>query len=116
MSDIEVIKTSLLEQIANAEDAKALDEARVAALGKKGQITELLKTLGSMPMEERVSFGKKEHWKRVGWMILLWHKGKRGILFWKQQEEDRKYYIEAAVHCWKIWILHSLYFAADLLL
>ena len=53
MSDIEVIKTSLLEQIANAEDAKALDEARVAALGKKGQITELLKTLGSMPMEER---------------------------------------------------------------
>lgn len=45
MSDIEVIKTSLLEQIANAEDAKALDEARVAALGKKGQITELLKTL-----------------------------------------------------------------------
>ena len=59
MSDIEVIKTSLLEQIANAEDAKALDEARVAALGKKGQITELLKTLGSMPMEERVSFGKK---------------------------------------------------------
>ena len=59
MSDIEVIKTSLLEQIANAEDAKALDEVRVAALGKKGQITELLKTLGSMPMEERVSFGKK---------------------------------------------------------
>ena len=48
MSDIEVIKTSLLEQIANAEDAKALDEARVAALGKKGQITELLKTLGSI--------------------------------------------------------------------
>lgn len=59
MSDIEVIKTGILEQIANAEDAKALDEARVAALGKKGQITELLKALGSMPMEERVAFGKK---------------------------------------------------------
>ena len=59
MSDIEVIKTSLLEQIANAEDAKALDEARVAALGKKGQITELLKTLWNIQMEKRVFLRKK---------------------------------------------------------
>ena len=59
MSDIEVIKKEIEEQIAKAEDAKALDDVRVNALGKKGQITELLKTLGSMEMEQRIEFGKK---------------------------------------------------------
>ena len=59
MSDIEVIKQEIAEQIAKAEDAKALEDVRVAALGKKGRVTELLKTLGAMPMEERIEFGKK---------------------------------------------------------
>lgn len=59
MSDIEVIKKEIEAQIAAAADTKTLDDARVAALGKKGRITELLKTLGSMPMEERIEFGKK---------------------------------------------------------
>ena len=40
-------------------DLKALDEVRVNALGKKGRITELLKTLGGLPIEERIEFGKK---------------------------------------------------------
>ena len=59
MSDIESIKNSIIEQINSADNAKALDDVRVAALGKKGQITELLKTLGSMPLEERIAFGKQ---------------------------------------------------------
>lgn len=59
MSDIEIIKKEIEQQIAAAQDAKALDDVRVSALGKKGQITELLKTLGAMPMEERIEFGKK---------------------------------------------------------
>ncbi len=59
MSDIENIKTEIETQIAGAQDIKALDEVRVAALGKKGRITELLKTLGAMPIEERIEFGKK---------------------------------------------------------
>ena len=59
MSDIESIKDSIIEQINSADNAKALDDVRVAALGKKGQITELLKTLGSMPLEERIAFGKQ---------------------------------------------------------
>ena len=42
MSDIEVIKQEIAEQIAKAEDAKALEDVRVAALGKKGRVTELL--------------------------------------------------------------------------
>ena len=59
MSDIEIIKNEVAEQIANATDIKALDDVRVASLGKKGRVTELLKTLGSMPIEERIEFGKK---------------------------------------------------------
>lgn len=59
MSDIDVIKLEIEKQIEAAADAKALDDVRVAALGKKGKITELLKTLGAMPMEQRIEFGKK---------------------------------------------------------
>lgn len=59
MSDIDIIKKEIEEQIAQAQDAKALDDVRVTSLGKKGRITELLKTLGSMPMEQRIEFGKK---------------------------------------------------------
>jgi len=59
MSDIEIIKTEIEEQIATAPDIKALDDVRVSALGKKGRVTELLKTLGAMPKDERIEFGKK---------------------------------------------------------
>ena len=59
MSDIEVIKNEIEAQIKVAQDAKMLDDVRVSALGKKGRVTELLKTLGAMPLEERVEFGKK---------------------------------------------------------
>ena len=59
MSDIEVIKQEIEEQIANATDNRTLEDVRVAALGKKGKVTELLKTLGAMPMEQRIEFGKK---------------------------------------------------------
>ncbi|MBR2273571.1 MAG: phenylalanine--tRNA ligase subunit alpha [Alphaproteobacteria bacterium] len=59
MSEIEVIKNEIEQHIADVQDTKVLDDIRVAALGKKGQITELLKTLGTMPLEERIEFGKK---------------------------------------------------------
>lgn len=59
MSDIEIIKTEIEEQIATAPDIKALDDVRVSALGKKGCVTELLKTLGAMPKDERIELGKK---------------------------------------------------------
>ena len=59
MSDIDVIKSEIEKQIESACDLKTLDDVRVNALGKKGRITELLKTLGSMPIDERIEFGKK---------------------------------------------------------
>lgn len=59
MSDIEAIKDRYLEQIESAADGDALEAIRVAALGKKGEISLLLKTLGKMTQEERQSEGPK---------------------------------------------------------
>ena len=53
MTDIAQLERDLLHQIAAAPDARALDDVRVSALGKKGSIAELLKTLGGMSPEER---------------------------------------------------------------
>ncbi|MCC2613332.1 phenylalanine--tRNA ligase subunit alpha [Neorhizobium petrolearium] len=57
MSDLENLKTSLLAEIAGAGDEAAIEAVRVAALGKKGSVSELLKTLGAMSPEERQSRG-----------------------------------------------------------
>jgi phenylalanyl-tRNA synthetase alpha chain len=53
MSDIATLQSGILGQIASANDEAALEAVRVAALGKKGSISELLKTLGGMSPEER---------------------------------------------------------------
>src|SRR5690606_38231599 len=53
MTDIASLQSDLLAQIAAAGDEAALEAVRVAALGKKGSISELMKTLGGMSPEER---------------------------------------------------------------
>jgi len=45
--------------IAAAEDAQALDQVRVRFLGKKGEITALLKGLGQLAAEERPAAGER---------------------------------------------------------
>ncbi|MDE3114073.1 MAG: phenylalanine--tRNA ligase subunit alpha [Pseudomonadota bacterium] len=59
MSDIETLETGLLDAIASASDEAALEALRVSALGKKGSISELLKTLGGMSPEERKENGPR---------------------------------------------------------
>ena len=46
--DLSTLKQEFLASVASAKDASALDEVRVAALGKKGRITDLMKTLGTL--------------------------------------------------------------------
>jgi phenylalanyl-tRNA synthetase alpha chain len=55
--DLDALTKRLLTEIAAAQDLAALDAIRVSALGKKGEISELMKQLASMPHEERRSFG-----------------------------------------------------------
>ncbi len=59
MSDSEAIIAKYLGQIEAAGDGDALEAIRVAALGKKGEISVLLKTLGKMTPDERQVEGPK---------------------------------------------------------
>ncbi|MDB5669573.1 MAG: pheS, partial [Alphaproteobacteria bacterium] len=61
MSDIDQIQADLLARIAAAGDLAALEQERVAALGKQGAITALLKTLGGMTPEQRQAEGPRIH-------------------------------------------------------
>jgi len=61
MAQIDDLKTELLAAIAAAGDAAAVEAVRVAALGKQGSVSALLKTLGGMSPEERQAEGPKIH-------------------------------------------------------
>ena len=51
----------LLDRISQAPDLGALEQLRIAALGKSGSVTALLKSLGPMTPEERATEGPKVH-------------------------------------------------------
>lgn len=59
MSELETLERTLLAEIDAAADEGAIEAVRVGALGKKGSISELLKTLGSMSPEERQTRGAR---------------------------------------------------------
>ena len=60
-SELETMKKDWLRRIGAASDLPALEAARVAALGKQGAVTGLLKTLGPMSPEERQMEGPRIH-------------------------------------------------------
>jgi phenylalanyl-tRNA synthetase alpha chain len=57
MSDLNQLEDKILAEVAAAEDEQAIEAVRVAALGKKGSISEKLKTLGAMSPQERQTMG-----------------------------------------------------------
>ncbi len=57
MSDLETLERETLAKIAAAETIAALEDARVAALGKKGVVSERMKALGQLAPEERKAAG-----------------------------------------------------------
>ena len=57
MTELETLEKQLLADVAAAADEPAIEAVRVAALGKKGSVSELLKTLGTMSPEERQTRG-----------------------------------------------------------
>jgi phenylalanyl-tRNA synthetase alpha chain len=57
MSDTAQLEQEILSAVAAAGDEAALETVRIAALGKSGSVTALLKTLGAMAPEERKSQG-----------------------------------------------------------
>ena len=55
--DLQALEDDITARVDAAPDARALDEVRVAALGKKGSVSERMKTLGKMTPEERKTAG-----------------------------------------------------------
>ena len=57
MENLDALVTQALEAVHNAEDINALEQIRVQYLGKKGELTQVMKTLGNLPAEERPKVG-----------------------------------------------------------
>ena len=57
MTDIASVKDKYSGEIATAGDLKALDDIRVAALGKKGEVSMMMRGLGQMTPEEKKVMG-----------------------------------------------------------
>jgi phenylalanyl-tRNA synthetase alpha chain len=57
MSNYDALEQGLLAAIAAASDEAAIEAVRIEALGKKGSVSELLKSLGAMSPDERKSAG-----------------------------------------------------------
>ena len=58
LDTIETLRSDVLSEVAAAGDLDALEAVRVRALGRKGQITQLMKTLGGLDAEARKEAGR----------------------------------------------------------
>ena len=56
--DLQALTAKAQAEIEAADNLDALDQIRVSYLGKKGELTSLLKTLGTLPAEERKTAGQ----------------------------------------------------------
>jgi phenylalanyl-tRNA synthetase alpha chain len=59
MQDIDAIVKEALDLFAGIDDADALESAKARYLGRSGVLTELRKTLGKLPAEERPAMGAR---------------------------------------------------------
>ena len=56
--DLAAIEAQVKEGLAAAQTMEALEQVRVAATGKKGQLTAIMRMMGKVPPEERPAMGK----------------------------------------------------------
>jgi len=59
MTDLDALLQQATDTIQNTSDLKTLDDCRIHYLGKKGHLTEYLKTVGQLPPSERPLAGQK---------------------------------------------------------
>jgi phenylalanyl-tRNA synthetase alpha chain len=59
MTDLQALQAEVLSAITAADDEAALEAVRIAALGKSGSVSALLKTLGTMTPDERKEQGPR---------------------------------------------------------
>jgi phenylalanyl-tRNA synthetase alpha chain len=56
--ELDALEGELIHAIQKAADLGALEEVRVAALGRKGRVAELMQKLGTLPADARKSYGQ----------------------------------------------------------
>jgi len=59
VGDLATLTRQALDEVAASSTLAALDEVRVRWLGKKGLLTEQLKSLGALPAAERPAAGSR---------------------------------------------------------
>ena len=74
---LSALETEALEKIAQVEDTKALQEIRVAYLGKKGSLTAILRGMGKLSKEERPVVGEMANHVRESITAALDEKGEK---------------------------------------
>ncbi|WP_236211402.1 phenylalanine--tRNA ligase subunit alpha [Metapseudomonas otitidis] len=57
MENLDALVSQALEAVQQTEDVNALEQIRVQYLGKKGELTQVMKTLGDLPADERPKVG-----------------------------------------------------------
>ena len=57
MENLDALVAQALEAVQHSEDVNALEQLRVQYLGKKGELTVLMQTLGKLSAEERPQAG-----------------------------------------------------------
>src|SRR5579871_1741124 len=55
--ELDPLRREILDAVSTAEDREALEQVRVSTLGRKGRVTALMKTLGTLEAEARRAAG-----------------------------------------------------------
>lgn len=71
MQALDEILKQAQSEIQSAADLSTLDQYRVKYLGKKGQLTEYLKTLGQLPADQRPAAGQKINAAKVSLQAVI---------------------------------------------
>ena len=71
LNALQQIRQQAAEALAQADDLKALDDLRVKYLGKKGELTAILKQMGKLSAEERPKVGQLANEVRSGIEALV---------------------------------------------
>ena len=58
-SILQSIKERALNQVSESNDSSTIEKIRVSFLGKKGELTSILRSMKDLPKEERPAFGQK---------------------------------------------------------
>ena len=56
-NQIETLKSKAISELESVSSVEALDEWRVSFLGRRGELTQLLRGIGSLPTEDRPAAG-----------------------------------------------------------